>query len=276
MFRAAILSDIHGNIPALEAVLTDIRRAAPDQVIVAGDLVGRGPQSREVLETVTATGWPVIMGNHEEFQVQCAQGNVPDNWHDGWWNPTRMVIESLGAQWIAWMAALPFQHILEVPGALPILVVHGSPRQTYEGLNPHDSDEKILDILAGTPYPVVVSGHTHYAMNRHVGSYHVINAGSVGAPFDHPGAQYALLEWNGQAWDVNLRRVPYDREQTLRIWRETGFWDSGIAARVFAYELETAQFHFYHYVRYCEERGLQLNAEASFVAYRRHTNGHSY
>lgn len=274
MFRIAVLSDIHGNIPALEAVLGDIRHAAPDQVIVAGDLVGRGPQSREALEVIAGTGWPVVMGNHEEFQVQCARGNVPDDWQDGWWDPTRAVGESLGAQWIDWMAALPFQYVLEAPGALPILVVHGSPRKTYEGLNPHDSDEKILDILTGIPYPVVISGHTHRAMNRRVNGYHVINAGSVGVPFDHPGAQYALLDWNGQAWDVDLRRIPYDRKQTLRLWHETGFWDSGIAARVFAYELETTQFHFYHYVRYCEEHGLQLNAEASFVAYRQHANGH--
>ncbi len=69
----------------------------------------------------------------------------------------------------------------------PMLVLHGSPRKTYEGLNPHDGDEKILDILAGTPYPVVISGHTHRAMNRRVNGYHVINAGSVGAPFDRAG-----------------------------------------------------------------------------------------
>ena len=82
------------------------------------------------------------------------------------------------------------------------------------------------------------------------------------------------VDRDGQMWDAEIRRVDYDREETFRIWRESGLWESGIASRVFAYELQTANFHFWSYVRYCQKRDMPLNEAASFATYRKSLNGH--
>ena len=120
MIRIAVLSDIHGNFYALEVTLEDLRKVAPDQVIVDGDIVGRGPQSAEALEMITSLGWTVVQGNHEAFWAMCADGRAPDDWQDGWWAPTRLEIVCLYPEWFAWMEALPQQHVVEISGAPPI------------------------------------------------------------------------------------------------------------------------------------------------------------
>lgn len=268
MTRLAIIADIHGNLPALEAVLADLRTLAPDQVIVNGDLVGRGPQSREILEAIGETNWPVVSGNHENFWLGCARGDLPPDWQDGWWLPTRSQLDALDNGWIDWMAALPAQHIIDLPGAPPVQIVHGSPRRDNEGLHPYEDPAKMLEALNEAAHRIVVGSHTHFPMNERVGPYWVLNTGSVGAPFNEdPAAQYLILTACAGTWQAHLRRVPYDRAETLRLWHETGYWDTGVAARVFAYEVETANFHFWHYVRYCKANELPLNATASFEAY---------
>ena len=269
MHRIAVLSDIHGNLHALEATLKDLHKVAPDQVIVDGDIVGRGPQSPEALERVTSLGWTVVQGNHEAFWAMCAGGKAPDDWQDGWWAPTRLAIERLDPVWFPWMEALPQQHIVEVPGAPPIQIVHGSPNRLNQGLYAHDTDNKLDDILASTPYHAVIGAHTHVPMIRHTPHHWAMNCGSVGAPFNRdPAAQYLLLSWDGHQWDARLRRVEYDRDALLGYWHTSGYWDSGVAAQVFAYEIETASFHFWHYLRYCKSYALALNEPSSFVRYR--------
>jgi putative phosphoesterase len=269
MIRIAVLSDIHGNLHALEATQRDLSIIAPDLVIVNGDIVGRGPQSAETLERVASLGWTVVQGNHEAFWDLCANGQAPDDWQDGWWNPIRQAVEALDPTWISWMADLPQEHIIEVPGAPPIQIVHGSPNNLSQGLYAHDTDQKLDSTLAGTPYEAVIGAHTHVPMIRRTPQHWVMNCGSVGAPFNRdPAAQYLLLDWDGQHWDARPRRVEYDRDALLRYWRECGYWDSGVAAQVFAYEIETASFHFWHYVRYCKNDDLDLNDPASFARYR--------
>lgn len=269
MTKIAIISDIHANMHALEAVMRDLRRMAPDRVIVNGDLVGRGPQSREVLETVDRQAWSVIKGNHEEFWAQCGRGDLPPEWQESWWKPTRMQIEQLDSAWFDWMEALPQEIVIALPGAPTVQIVHGSPRRSNEGLYAHVTDDELLTTLGNTPHPVVVGAHTHVPMDRRVGHYRVLNCGSVGAPFnENPAAQYLLLIWRQQQWTVEFRQVTYDYQAALRYWSASGYYASGVAAQVFAYELETANFHFWHYVRFCEVNELSYNKPASFVRYR--------
>ena len=269
MTKIAILSDIHANMHALEAVMRDLTRTGPDRVIVNGDLVGRGPQSQEVLETVSRQNWTVVKGNHEDFWAQCGHGDLPPEWEENWWKPTRLQIEQLDAHWFDWMNALPEEHIIDLAGCPSIQIVHGSPRQMNEGLYAHVSEASLLEVLDNTPHPVVVGAHTHYPMDRRAGNYRVLNCGSVGAPFNNnPTAQYLLLIWRNQEWAVEFRQVPYDVQAALRYWTACGYYASGVAAQIFAYELETATFHFWHYVRFCEVNSLSYNKPASFARYR--------
>lgn len=267
--KLAIIADIHGNLPALEAVMADLKQQTPDQVLINGDLVGRGPQSREVLDTIAGHDWPVIQGNHEAFWVDCDQGKTPDDWMDnGWWGPIQWGMDSLNRTWFDWMTALPTEYIIDIPGAPQIQLVHGSPRRLNEGLYTHDPDAVVLDALGGTPYPIVIGAHTHIPMDRHVPPYWVLNTGSVGAPFNGDiAAQYLMLTWNGQMWEAARRRVEYDRAPLLQYWHDSGYWDTGVAAQVFAHEVETATFHFWHYVRYCKAHALPLNDAANFQRY---------
>ena len=78
MSRVAIISDVHGNVPALEAVLEDLERRPVDEVIVGGDLVGRGPEGSKVVARIRATGWPNVRGNHEDYLLGFRRGRVPD------------------------------------------------------------------------------------------------------------------------------------------------------------------------------------------------------
>ncbi len=270
MARIAIISDIHGNLPALEAVYADLVSARADQVIVNGDLVGRGPHSAEVLDFVAGQKWTIVQGNHEAFWTMCARGMPPDDWEDGWWAPTRLEMQRLPRAWFDWMAALPFQHIVEVPGAPKIQVVHGSPNRLSEGLYAHERDHKLDAILAKTPYSIVVGAHTHVPMNRRTPNHWVLNSGSVGSPFNHdPAAQYLLLTWARQSWQAEIRRAEYDRDELLRQWHTSGYWDTGVAAQVFAYEIETASFHFWHYLRFCKSYNVTPDDPESFTQYRK-------
>ncbi len=270
MTKFAVISDIHGNLHALEAVVRDLKNQSPRQVIVAGDIVGRGPQSQKTLELVAEHQWTVIQGNHEEYWYQCARGNTPPDWQDGWWEPTRSQIEALSPYWIDWMESLPTEHIIDIAGATPIQVVHGSPRRLNEGLYAHDSDEQLQKVLRSTDYPIIVGAHTHIPMDRRVGDVWAMNCGSVGAPFNgSPAAQYLLLTWNHGTWHAEFRQVNYDHMAALHYWHTSGYIDSGVAAQVFAHELETASFHFWHYVRYCKAYQLKYNMPESFFQYRK-------
>jgi predicted phosphodiesterase len=269
MTRIAIIADVHGNLPALEAVQADLLEVAPDQVIVNGDVINRGPQSGECLQAVRVEGWPVVFGNHEEYVLKCAAGELPDEWDTDWWLPTRSVAENLSAEEIAYLGALPWAHVIRVPGLPPVRVVHGSPRALNEGLGFWMSDAEITETIQDVPEPVIVTAHTHRPFDHHVGARWVLNGGAVGVPFNgDPAAQYLVLDGQNGAWQAEFRAVSYDRAPVYAAWERSGQLERSTVAQVFKFELETATFHFMAFVRYCEQHGLELNDQASFVEYR--------
>lgn len=269
MARLAILADIHGNLPALEAVLQDIALAAPDRVVVDGDVVNRGPQSGECLALVRSTGWPVIFGNHEDYVLKFRGGSVPAEWASDWWLPTRCAAESLSAEEVATLRALPRSLVVQVPGLPAVHVAHGSPRALNDGLGFWMSDSELTAVLNLIDEPVLVGAHTHRPFERRLGDRWVLNCGAVGAPFNgDAGAQYLLLTAKNGAWQPEFRSVPYDRAAVYAAWQRSGHLERSMAARVFKLEVETATFHLMSYCRFCETHGLATNAPDSFDAYR--------
>ena len=221
MQRITIFGDIHGNLPALEAVLADIeaRGLSPDYCL--GDLVGYGTFPNEVTEIIRERNIPTIMGNYDQ-----GVGNSSDDCGCAY---TSKEAEALGKRSIAWTnehtnadnklflrdlsANIPLQL-----GELRVLLVHGSPRKINEYLfadRPDATLERLLDIADAD---VLVCGHTHIPYHRVLLSgRHVVNAGSVGKPKDgNPQACYVILEAKTRNPTVTFCRVPYDVERTAQ------------------------------------------------------------
>lgn len=272
MPRVAILADIHGNLPALEAVQADLARVAPDVVIVAGDVINRGPQSKACLQAIRATGWTVLFGNHEEYVLKLADGSLPTPGDErDWWLPAARVAEDLSAEELAYLAALPREHVVALPGLPAIRVLHGSLRALNDGIGFWMSDDDLRAGVCAAPEPIVVGAHTHRPYSRQLDGHWALNCGAVGFPFNgNPAAQYLVLDSANGDWAADFRAVPYDRAPVYAAWESTDILERSVIARVFRLEVETASPHLNNYDRFCARRGLSPTDPASFDRYRAH------
>lgn len=241
MTRIAILSDIHGNVPAFEAVLDDIAAQAVDEVLVGGDLVGRGPEGSRVVQRVRELGLPAIGGNHEDYMLDFRHGHVPGEWLESpEWSAARWMAAELDQDSVAFIEALPFSLERE-----DLRLVHGTPRSNCEGIGPWTSDELLDELLGEVDERVLVCAHTHRPLIRERAGGMAVNIGSVGLPFNADRrAQYAVLtrdEAVPWGWRVELRQVAYDLERIFEIYETSGFLAAGgVTARLLRMELEHA------------------------------------
>jgi diadenosine tetraphosphatase ApaH/serine/threonine PP2A family protein phosphatase len=185
----ACLYDVHGNLPALEAVLADPVFLSADVVVVGGDVLP-GPFPLEVVDALAALGEPLRM----------LRGN-------GDRQPTEWDAERLGSAWVRQLAALPTTLTESVAGLGEVLFCHGSPRSDEEIMTAISPPERVRPMLKGVIQPVVVCGHTHVQFDRLVDDTRIVNAGSVGMPYEaDPGHAFWCLLGPG----VELRHTPYD------------------------------------------------------------------
>lgn len=245
--RIAIVSDIHGNLPALEAVAEDIAVTGVDRVIVNGDMVNRGPQGSAVLRRIVELGWEMTLGNHDDLlrMWMTRDPSLPETWFDdSFWQSTGWCAHEIAeAGWLSRIEALPYTITINEPGTQSILVSHGSPRHYREGYGKHLSDEAISEIVEMHPHDVLVGSHTHIAMERHWGRHLVLNSGAVGAPFNgDTRAQYLILRREYGAWIPEFRRVRYDREAALEAYEATGYLEAvGLSGWLYRLELASAR-----------------------------------
>lgn len=230
MVRIAVMADIHANPFALEAVIEDIITQAPDEIIVAGDLVGRGPMGAAVVERVRGLGWPCVRGNHEDYMINFFHERVPAQWlTDDYWAASVWMAKELGQEHVSYIETLPFS--LSPQAAPSMLVVHGTTRSNQEGVGTWTSDEELLEIfeLAQPHHDLIVCAHTHRALVCEApGRGLVVNVGSVGLPFNGDWrAQYAIFTRHDERWEVELRQVPYDRDAFMDGYSECGFLAAG-------------------------------------------------
>jgi putative phosphoesterase len=212
--RIAALYDIHGNLPALEAVLAELGEVRPDLVLIGGDIV-LGPFPTDTLERLDALVDRVrfIRGNTDRALV----GEVADT--SPWGKRQAWVRAQLSDEQLRFFAGLSDTVVVNVDRLGDVLFCHGSPRRDDEIITRATSPERLSDILAGVEQQLVVCGHTHVQFDRIVGDIRIVNAGSVGMPYeDEPGAYWALF-----GPDVELRRTPYDLEQAAAAIRATAF-----------------------------------------------------
>ena len=212
--RIAALYDIHGNLPALEAVFSELERAAPDLVVLGGDIAS-GPLPRETLDLVTTLGdrLRALRGNADRVLVEHGDGGSGDDRHMSLWAARRVTPEQRD-----FLAGLPPILTLEVTRLGPTLFCHGSPRSDDEVLIESTSEGRLREALAGVTEPLVISGHTHMQYDRLAAGTRIVNPGSVGMPYGEAGAHWALL-----GPQVELRRAPYDLVAAAERIRASGW-----------------------------------------------------
>jgi len=243
--RIAAISDIHANLPAFEAVLNHLDALAPDVVVVGGDVINRGAQPLEVLDSVLDRvrhhGWRILKGNHEDYVLKASRGTA----HLAAWEREVCAHTLWTARRIAdrlpEIAAWPDMLEVKAPDGSSLACYHASKTGNRAGLYRFMEDHEIESHLdsAGSAWCV---GHTHVPFIRRVRDRLVVNAGAVGMPFDGiPDASMALVEWTPAGWEAEIIRIPYDRALTMEAFHRTGYIrDGGLMVRLIVHELETA------------------------------------
>lgn len=224
--RVAIVSDIHGNRTAFEAVLADLRKTSPDIVLHGGDLADSGSSPTEIVDRIRDLGWNGVLGNTDEMHSRpesleefASQSSAPPSL----WNAVREMAAAthamLGEERIAWMRTLPRSVVLG-----PLALVHASPRSSWHSPSPEASDEELEAIYGPLNRPIVVYGHIHRPFVRtirHSQSQEmlIVNTGSVSLSYDGDArAAYLLMDDSRPT----IRRVEYDVERELKTLLDSG------------------------------------------------------
>jgi putative phosphoesterase len=218
--RIAALYDIHGNLPALEAVLNEVRHAGVDQIVVGGDVLP-GPMPLETLTCLLDLDMPVtfIRGNGDRVvHAVMTGGDISDEVPEAYAEPVRWNARQLRPEHEQRLATWPSTLRVEIRGLGEVLFCHATPRNDTDCFTRLTAEDRLLPIFESANASVVVCGHSHMQFDRTIGQTRVVNAGSVGMPFQEPGAYWLLL-----GPDVQLRRTAYDLAKAAERIRGTEY-----------------------------------------------------
>ena len=229
--KVALFSDVQANLPAMEVVVEQILDWKPDLVVMAGDLVNRGPSSLACVELFDSLrkewGWLPVQGNHETWILRCAdhKATTPldaEMWRFAYWTYEQIAgrIDAI-SQWP--------DHLCFHAGAKDswVHVTHGTMRGNRDGVSASVPDHLLRDRLPDD-IAVFVTGHTHRPLERMLDSIRILNLGSVGSPFDgDPRGSYARMQFHRGRWQTEIIRFDYDRQRADRDFEDSGFLDDG-------------------------------------------------
>ena len=230
--RIAIVSDIHGNLTALEAVIVDLKNVGADLIVQAGDLVG-GSRNAQVIDLVRERSWAGVYGNAEEmlWMPEQVARNVPGDQ----FNRLRNVVlnetipfirEAIGTERLDWLRNLPTQWALN--NALTVL--HAAPDDVWHSPWSTASDEDFEAVYGPLGSGTVVYGHIHYPFVRRLSSFTVANSGSLSFSYDgDPRAAYVLIDEG----EIVIRRVEYDVEEEIRWLADAHYPDADWIAQIY-------------------------------------------
>lgn len=233
--RIAVISDMHGNDLAFEAVEEDIKREDVDQIVCLGDAVQGGPQPAEVVQRLRRMNCPVVMGNADAWLIsgeETADEGIPPERLKKMGDIRLWSLSKLTEDDIDFIAKFQPTVTIQLEDGVDLLCFHGSPASFDDGILPAAPEEEFQKFLGRYAGQVLTGGHTHAQQIRRLGDLFFFNPGSVGFAFSHnqpdnefhadPWAEYAILtSGNGQV-SVEFRRIPFDPQELTRTYRESG------------------------------------------------------
>jgi putative phosphoesterase len=229
--RIAIVSDIHGNLPAFEAVLADLRQTSPDLILHGGDLADSGASPVDIVDRIRDLGWPGVVGNTDEMLFRpesltefAAQSPQLQPLWAAIAEMAAATRDALGEERLAWLRALP-----RVQTHAPLALVHASPATPWRAPAPEAPDSELESMYAPLGQPVAVYGHIHRAYIRSVAGMIFANTGSVSLSYDGDRrAAYLLLDHA----TPTIRRVEYDVDSEVKALSDCGFPHADWVARI--------------------------------------------
>lgn len=270
--RIAILADIHGNLPAFEAVLHHVRQQAPDLLIIAGDIVIGAPDSIGCWQLAQSLACPIVRGNHERYLAHIGTAQGDPAWLSEQYKPVQWAAAQFTTVERAAVAALPLT--LALPVAPDLLVVHASARSDRDNLPPAKPDAEIAAMFPNVQERYIVRGHDHLARTQLWRDKQIITVGSVGLPMDgSTAAQYLLLHATPQGWAVQHQAIAYDLDLTLERFATTRYVaETGVMGRLFLREAATATPHFVPFLRLYQQwtQTAPLSLQAALDRYLNH------
>jgi predicted phosphodiesterase len=228
--KVAVISDIHGNMHALEAALDDISRQDVDRIVCAGDVPNPFLRSREAWLKLKELGIPVIRGNHEDYIVSYYSGDRPEVHDSVQFQPIQIVARHLGPEIAREFAALPFDMLIPGPSGDDLYLCHASPQHNARSylLGVDSAMQASFAERVPASARTVVAGHIHTQWSGSFRDKNLVICGSVGLPHHgKPEAEYAILTHRGGAWRWDLRTVPYDLDAALAEYRDSGAFAQG-------------------------------------------------
>ncbi len=217
--RIAALYDIHGNLPALDAVLADVRKANVDQIVVGGDVVP-GPMPAAAIERLIGLDIPVrfIHGNGDREVLAHRAGDESTPIPEAFREVIRWSGRQLTANHVEALSTWPSTLRVDIPDLGRVLFCHATPRNDTDIFTRLTTVEKLIPVFVDVDADVIVCGHTHMQFDRVVGKFRIVNAGSVGMPFGQTGADWLIL-----GRDVEHRHTSYDLECAAAVIRSTSY-----------------------------------------------------
>ncbi|MEX1158806.1 MAG: metallophosphoesterase family protein [Thermomicrobiales bacterium] len=235
--RVAFVSDIHGNAPALQAVLAELDGSGPyDAIVGGGDFATGGAYPERVVATVRERGWPSVRGNGDEWIIESASsGRVPARGYAPQQTPSELILrindwaaKALSQESLRFLVDLPLEWRTTGPSGKTLVFVHSTPSSTHPIVLP-DAEESVLTaMLDETRADTFVYGHIHRAYVREIGERTVACCGAVGFPLDGDERPCFLIATDdGSGWALEHRRVTYNRDQYLSDLARSGIPNAG-------------------------------------------------
>ncbi len=278
--KIAALADIHGNYQALIAVIDHVERWKPDLVFILGDIINRGPRSRDCLHLIQqkleSDSWQAITGNHEQYVLRFNSPDAPRAGNQ--FELLRMIYwtyQSLSPGEVQSVMELPLEIETQLPGNQIVKAVHASMRGIRVGIYPNSSRKEILDLIQPDVNLFLV-GHTHQPLVRTIGKTTVVNVGSIGLPFDgDTRAGYAQIRQEDNQWISKIIRIEYDLEAARQDFFSTQFIpEGGPLAELVLTELKIGWPQLSHWFRLYEQAVLdhKISIEDAVELYLKNPN----